>query len=129
MLGSVLRSKLASGPVGGTSDSVFASAHGLYGISGSFPRIRPAGSATLRLCPMFATDQSPERSGTFEAFTPAAGPIGRKFGWARSAADGSRRAADGVCAERSAAAAPTTTAVAATSLKDMLIVDDLKTRT
>ena len=50
--------------LGGTSDIVLASDHGLYGMSGSFPLIRPPGSAALRLCPNSPNTiaQSPDRS-------------------------------------------------------------------
>src|SRR6266542_1533089 len=90
MFGSVFVSNFASGPVGGTSDIVFASDHGLYGMSGSFPLIRPPGSAALRLCPNSPKiiAQSPDRSAAFDVGSGDGGPIGRKFFCSRSAADG-----------------------------------------
>src|SRR5262245_21424997 len=59
-------------------------------MSGSLPRIRPPGSAALKLCPMPPSPraQSPDKSGTFEAGSGDGGPSGRKFFCARSAADG-----------------------------------------
>src|SRR6185503_17576078 len=50
-------------------------------MSGSLPRIRPPGSAALKLWPNAGAlmPQSPDRSGTFERGNEAGGPMGRKF--------------------------------------------------
>src|SRR5215475_7739965 len=88
--GSVVVSKCGSGPVEVFSDSVFARAHGWYGMSSSLPRFLPPMSERLRLCPMPPRErsgsQSPDKSATRAVFwAETAGPTTSAIAAATSA--------------------------------------------